>query len=62
MIKHQKRTIEVIVILLMLGASPLSVTCSFTDIEGNQDKMEENVPNIPKNTQKMDLEQFSLKR
>jgi len=43
MIKSQKRTIGVIVVLLMLGASPLSVTYSFAEIEDNQgDKMRQN--------------------
>ncbi len=36
MIKSHNRTIGVITILLMLGASPLSVTYSFADIENNQ--------------------------
>ena len=38
MIKSHNRTIGVIAILLMLGASPLSVTYSFADIEDNQEE------------------------
>jgi len=38
MIKSHNRTIVVIAILLMLGASPLSVTYSFADIEDNQEE------------------------
>ena len=41
MLKSQNRTIGAIVILLMLGASPLSVTYSFADSEDNQDKKEQ---------------------
>ena len=41
MLKSQNRTIGAIVILLMLGASPLSVTYSFADTEDNQDKKEQ---------------------
>lgn len=37
MVKSQHRIIGVIAILLMLVASPLSVTYSFADIEGNQE-------------------------
>lgn len=37
MVKPHNRTIGVITILLMLGASPLSVTYSFADIEENQE-------------------------
>ena len=37
MVKPQNRTIGVIAILLMLGASPLSVTYAFADTESNQD-------------------------
>ncbi len=40
MVKPQNRTIGVIAILLMLGASPISVNYSFADIE-NQDKNNE---------------------
>jgi len=36
MIKSQNRTIGVIAIFLMLGASPLSVTYSFADMKNNQ--------------------------
>ena len=36
MIKSHNKTIGVIAIFLMLGASPLSVTYSFADIENNQ--------------------------
>ena len=43
MVKPRNRTIGVISILLMLGASPLSVTYSFADIEGNlEDKKGQN--------------------
>lgn len=42
MVKPQNRTIGVIAILLMLGASPLSVTYSFADTEDNQDKVQDN--------------------
>lgn len=41
MLKSQNRTIGAIVILLMLGASPLSVTYSFADTEDNQGKKEQ---------------------
>ena len=34
--KSHNRTIGVIAVFLMLGASPLSVTCSFADIQDNQ--------------------------
>lgn len=37
MVKSQNRTISVIAILLMLGASPLSVNYSFADIEDTQE-------------------------
>ncbi len=52
MVKFQNRTIGVIAILLMLGASPLSVTYSFADMEDNQE--DEKGQNNPKaeNTQK----------
>ncbi len=53
MIKSQNRTIGVIAILLMLGASPLSVTYSFADIEDDQeDKKRQNNPKAEKNIQK----------
>ena len=43
MLKPKKRTIGAIAILMMLSASPLSVTYSFADIESNQEsKMENN--------------------
>ena len=38
MIKSHNKTIGVITIFLMLGASPLSVTYSFADIQDNQKK------------------------
>ena len=38
--KPQKRTIGAIVVLLMLGASPISVTYSFADTGDNQEKKE----------------------
>ncbi len=41
MVKIQKRTMEVITILFMLAASPLSVTYSFADMEYNHVGMEE---------------------
>ena len=41
MVKPQNRTIGVIAILLMLGASPLSVTYSFAEMGDNQDKKEQ---------------------
>jgi len=53
MVKFQNRTIGVIAILLMLGASPLSVTYSFADIEDNQeDKKEQDNSKTEKSTQK----------
>ncbi len=53
MIKSQNRTIGVIAILLMLGASPLSVTYSFADIEDDhEDKKRQNNPKAEKNIQK----------
>ena len=43
MLKPKERTIGAITILMMLGASPLSVTYSFGDIESNQEsKTEDN--------------------
>ena len=55
MVKFRNRTIGVIAILLMLGASPLSVTYSFADMENNQE--DEKGQNNPKaeNTQKKRL-------
>jgi len=52
MIKPQKRTIGAIVILLMLGASPLSVTYSFAEIEDYQEEKEKNTEMVSKNTKK----------
>ena len=52
MLKPQKRTIRAIVILVMLSASPLSVTYSFADIEDNQEgKIGQNDSKVPKSTQ-----------
>ena len=53
MVKFQSRT-SVIVILLMLSASPLSVTYSFADLNDYQGK-EKNNPDIPENIQKSRL-------
>ena len=50
MVKFQNRTIEVIVILLMLSASPLSVTYSFADLSDYQDEKDNN-PDVQKNIQ-----------
>jgi len=50
MVKLQNRTIEVIAILLMLSASPLSVTYSFADLSDYQDEKDNN-PDVPKNIQ-----------
>jgi len=50
MVKFQNRTIEVIAILLMLSASPLSVTYSFADLSDYQDEKTNN-PDVPKNIQ-----------
>ena len=50
MVKFQNRTIEVIAILLMLSASPLSVTYSFADLSDYQDEKDNN-PDGPKNIQ-----------
>jgi len=53
MVKFQNRTVGVIAILLMLSASPLSVTYSFADIEDNQeDGKGQNYPKAEKSTQK----------
>ena len=43
MVKFQDRTIGVIAILLMLSASPLSVTYSFADIEDIQEEKAQNI-------------------
>lgn len=56
MVKPQKRTIGVIAILLMLGASPLSVTYSFAEMEDKQGKTGQNNPNTEKNSKKERLE------
>ena len=57
MVKFQNRTIGVIAILLMLGASPLSVTYSFADLEDNQqDEKRQNNPEAEKNFHKVRLE------
>jgi len=50
MVKFQNRTVEVIAILLMLSASPLSVTYSFADLSGYQDEKGNN-PDVPENIQ-----------
>jgi len=50
MVKLQNRTIEVIVILLMLSASPLSVTYSFADLSDYQDEKANNL-DVTKNIQ-----------
>jgi len=53
MIKSHNRTIGVITILLMLGASPLSVTYSFADTVDNQeDKKGQNDPKSEKSIKK----------
>jgi len=53
MVKPHNRTIGVIAILLMLGASPLSVAYSFADIEeAQEDKKGQNNPKSEKNTKK----------
>lgn len=53
MIKSHNRTIGVITILLMLGASPLSVTYSFADTGDNQeDKKGQNDPKSEKSIKK----------
>ncbi len=57
MVKIQNRTIGVITILLMLGASPLSVTYSFADLEEyQQDEKRQNNPEAEKNTHEVRLE------
>jgi len=57
MIKSHNRTIGVITILLMLGASPLSVTYSFADLEEYQkDEKRQNNPEVEKNTHEVRLE------
>jgi len=50
MMKFQNRTIEIIVILLMLSVSPLSVTYSFADLSNYQDDKNNN-PDVSKNGQ-----------
>ncbi len=56
MVKPHNRTIGVITILLMLGASPLSVTYSFADIEENQeDRKGQNDPKSKKSIKKGEL-------
>ncbi len=53
MVKFQNRTIGVIAILLMLGASPLSVTYSFADMEDSQeDEKGQNNPKAENNQKK----------
>ena len=53
MVKSYNKTIEVIVILLMLGASPLSVTYSFADLGGFQeDEKAQNSETTAKSIQK----------
>ncbi|MFQ5781717.1 MAG: hypothetical protein ACE5GR_01520 [Nitrosopumilus sp.] len=52
MVKLQYRTTGVIVILLMLGASPLSVTYSFADMNEDQDKAVQNETHTEKNSEK----------
>ncbi len=53
MVKPHNRTIGVITILLMLGASPLSVTYSFADTGDNQeDKKGQNDPKSEKSIKK----------
>jgi len=53
MVKPHNRTIGVITILLMLGASPLSVTYSFADTGDNQEtKKEQNDPKSAKSIKK----------
>ncbi len=49
MVKPQNRTSEIIVILLMLSASPLSVTYSFADSDYYDNK--DDNPDVQKNTQ-----------
>jgi len=56
MVKFQNRTIGVIAILLMLSASPLSVTYSFADIEDSQEEEKtQNNRKAEKSTQKVRL-------
>jgi len=50
MVKFQNRTMEVFTILLMLSASPLSVTYSFADLGYYQDEKDDN-PDAQKNIQ-----------
>ena len=50
MVKSQNRTIEIITILLMLSASPLSVTYSFADLSDYYDNKDDN-PDVQKNAQ-----------
>ena len=50
MVQSQNRTIEIIVILLMLSASPLSVTYTFADLSDYLDEKDSN-PDVPKDVQ-----------
>jgi hypothetical protein len=50
MVKSQNRTIERIVILLMLSVSPLSVTYSFADLSDYHDNNDDNL-DVTKNAQ-----------
>jgi len=50
MTKSQNRTIEIIVILLMLSASPLSITYIFADLSDYLDEKDSN-PDVPKDIQ-----------
>ena len=50
MVQAQNRTIEIIVILLMLSASPLSVTYTFADLSDYLDEKDSN-PDVPKDVQ-----------
>jgi len=50
MVKFQNRTIEIIVILLMLSTSPLSITYSFADLTDYHDDKDDN-PDVSKNVQ-----------
>jgi len=50
MVVLRNRTVEIIVILLMLSASPLSVTYSFADLSDYQDEKDNN-PDVQKNIQ-----------
>lgn len=52
--KIQKRPLRVILVLLMLGTSPISVTYSFAEIDNNQDKKEQNYSQINEYLEKED--------